>query len=796
MIELKNITKKYINKNNTVIGINNVSLSLPSSGFIAVLGASGCGKTTLLNILGSIDTPDSGKYYFDNELLDFRKKEALQNFRCDIVTTVFQEDHLCNNSSVLENISIVTGIQKEADIDYIFKILEKVELKGKEHNRIHELSGGQKQRVNIARSATRESRVFIADEPTGNLDEKTELLIFRMLNEMSKDKLVILVTHNRNIANTYCDRIIELKDGEIIYDLENVKNSKVSDLKIENDTISIRQDNAFHVDDWIIIKKLLFEKKELKLILNESETKDINRPKIRALPNSREKKHDGNAIWKKVFYDNLKFYWKSHLVIAFLLSLIVSLAITSHQISQFNESSFILETLEKNNSNGISFRRDSQLNPDFIWDGMIGETELNVIKGLENSKLMDYFFDFELYSPPIEASKFFGGYMTGLSYSSYENFDILYGNIDSRGVLITDFTLRELLRYGIYGDVSDIVGNYIPFGSIDLLVTGVINTDFERFGELANYFEKHEKFPPHIERLIKDFKFQRHTVYSRLHLVYPVGENRIINNFIIGPWEVRATLISFDQNTDLEFTSFGEGSGVYVSEGLHNILSKEYGEISFIGYRDTKHRVIGYVKDGRIDDYMIYAFEEIFSKIENSYFLPNQVLVKEFDYNIINHFVTGGHSHTSPVSLVVNEISFVFNSIKTVFVYVLLVLIVMFSLLSTYSIHSLLSKRNRKTGILSVFGIRLSDFYKSNILEFLLMGVIVSGISFSLNSLFRHVMNHQIAADWGIATKAIQFLPLVLIYTPVITSTILVVIVLMTTKLQLQKSISTLMDYN
>ena len=218
MIEIKNLTKIYKSQSKEdVIAVNNISLSFYESGLIVINGESGCGKTTLLNILGGLDKKTSGEYIINKKRVEDFK--SLDDFRNQVVGIVFQDYNLIENLNVFNNINLALSLQDNSNNkQMVFDVLAKVGLEGFEQRKINELSGGQKQRIAIARALVKNSQIILADEPTGNLDSETSNEIFKLLKEISKSKLVIVVSHDRKLSKQFADRLIELKDGKIVSD--------------------------------------------------------------------------------------------------------------------------------------------------------------------------------------------------------------------------------------------------------------------------------------------------------------------------------------------------------------------------------------------------------------------------------------------------------------------------------------------------------------------------------------------------------------------------------------------------
>ena len=237
MITLNNVDK-YFNKHkkNEVHVINNISLNL-DKGLIAILGPSGCGKTTLLNVIGGLDKIRKGSIYVNNQKISSRNTYQVDKIRNLNVGYIFQDYKLIENLSVYDNLALVlkmVGIKDKNEIKKrVEYILDKVGMLRYKRRPAGMLSGGEKQRVGVARALIKNPDIILADEPTGNLDSKNSLEIMKIIKAISNEKLVILVTHEQDLAKFYASRIIELQDGKIIKDYENDANDEL-DYKIEN----------------------------------------------------------------------------------------------------------------------------------------------------------------------------------------------------------------------------------------------------------------------------------------------------------------------------------------------------------------------------------------------------------------------------------------------------------------------------------------------------------------------------------------------------------------------------------
>ncbi len=221
MLKLKNITKEYVTGNSTVLALRGVSIEFRKSEFVSILGQSGCGKTTLLNIIGGLDRYTDGDLVINGKSTKTFKDSDWDSYRNHSIGFVFQSYNLIPHQSVLANVELaltLSGVSKSERRRRAIEALEKVGLGDQIHKKPNQMSGGQMQRVAIARALVNDPDILLADEPTGALDTTTSVQIMELLKEVASDRLVIMVTHNPELAETYSTRIIKLLDGLVIDD--------------------------------------------------------------------------------------------------------------------------------------------------------------------------------------------------------------------------------------------------------------------------------------------------------------------------------------------------------------------------------------------------------------------------------------------------------------------------------------------------------------------------------------------------------------------------------------------------
>ncbi|MDB4860665.1 ABC transporter ATP-binding protein [Alphaproteobacteria bacterium] len=227
MINISSISKEYVMGDNKLLALNNVDVVIKEGEFVSIMGSSGSGKSTLMNIIGCLDVPSNGDYFFRENNISKFSSNKLAELRNKDIGFIFQNFNLLPRLNALENVILpllYSGKSSKERTKLALEALENVGLKDRTHHRPNQLSGGQQQRVSIARAIAGTPKLILADEPTGALDSSTSLEIMKILNDLNKSGItIVLVTHEDDIAK-YGSRIIRMKDGKIIEDKKNVPN--------------------------------------------------------------------------------------------------------------------------------------------------------------------------------------------------------------------------------------------------------------------------------------------------------------------------------------------------------------------------------------------------------------------------------------------------------------------------------------------------------------------------------------------------------------------------------------------
>lgn len=424
MLKLENINKSY---NNELI-LKNINLYFEDTGFISILGPSGSGKTTLLNIISGLIKPDSGTIQYNNLLLNKFNRKSWDSFRTYNLSYIFQDYKLLEDITVIDNIKIVTNNNNK-----IKQLLAKLEINKIQKQKVNKLSGGEKQRVAIARALVNDPDILLADEPTGALDTTNSVKIMNILKEISKNKLVIIVTHNIELAKKYSDKIIYIKDGTTEH----------------ND----------YIKEFTDIKTTILKK-------NKSSIKSIIKLALNGLKSKK----------KRTILTSLA---SSIGIITMALVLLISNGFNK-DLKNYEETT--LSKIPITISNGIYEKKsnseklkDNQINikkkDEYLHENNIDNNYLNYINKLNNNYYISYKYDINL---PLLTNKYKFidiSYFNMIPYKDNdyikENYNIIYGrNINNYNEVLLAIDENNMVEE-------------------DLLMTFGINTDIE-YNKLIN----------------------------------------------------------------------------------------------------------------------------------------------------------------------------------------------------------------------------------------------------------------------------------------------------------------------
>ena len=466
MIVVKNLTKVYKTRRREVRALNNVSFTLPDNGMVFIVGKSGSGKSTLLNMISGLDKFDSGKIIAGGNSVEAMKASDREKYLSSYIGYVFQDYRLIEDFTVRQNVALAADISdSKSSPDDLIRL---VGLEGYENRLPKELSGGQKQRVAIARALVKNPKVILADEPTGNLDQVTTQEILQLLKKISKNTLVLIVSHNLRDADVYADRIIELADGRVISDQSRVEGY--------NNKFAMR-DGVFHLPHHkdlqnVDIGELLRRGKNSKgVVQSEGGFAATKEPQYNGEKSKlRNKRMSAKNIFKvfSIFFKRKIF---SKLTTVFMAAVILSVFYVIQALTLYDTSTAVMDTLVNSDAYGVIVQASTTSSSTDKYVARISEERLARLDEVYDGEVYRLYSEY-LYTNPSGGGESlvtsgqntigFYGYITVGTLNTTEEYakrvlgvdelTILAGTIDPDdenyrpyGVAITDYTADSII---------------------------------------------------------------------------------------------------------------------------------------------------------------------------------------------------------------------------------------------------------------------------------------------------------------------------------------------------------------
>ena len=569
MLEIKNLQKSYVSKKGgKTAALKGINLKFPDTGLVFVLGKSGCGKSTLLNLLGGLDSFDEGEIIINGKSSINFSSADFDSYRNTYLGFVFQEFNIIPDFTVEKNIELALQLQhRKADKSEVNDILKEVDLAGYAKRKPNELSGGQKQRVAIARALIKDPEIILADEPTGALDSTTGKQILSMMKELSKKKLIIVVSHDRDSAEIYADRIVELKDGLVISDVSRIVEGVEDDLiTIDENGMKIKFDNALKKDaleavkdNWTLLDfaKLLMKAHESEADKKKAQGDDIvefrrtDESKITtkktALSLIKAKLPQKDAF--KIGVSNFKAK-KFRLVFTVILS-VLSLAffgfadiMASYDKADTYANAFYegdvnyynITKQELYDNGGGGYTVDVKLTGDDMksLESHFGDRVMKVYRFPEWSVRVNYFktSDDEYFQP----SEYDGFLEVAndpdlISYGSFPtNFrEIMISDYMAKGMI--DFSLAVTDDMGqsveyMFTDISQVIGHTIVISEVEYKITGVYKTNFfDLYNQLNGKSEEQIKKSDELQRASDNLVTDMNMLYGKVMVMDGFGDS-------------------------------------------------------------------------------------------------------------------------------------------------------------------------------------------------------------------------------------------------------------------------------
>ena len=587
MLEVKDLYKSYKSKKgSSCVALKGLNIKFPDKGLVFVLGKSGSGKSTFLNVIGGLDAPDKGEIIIRNKSSKNFSYKDYDSYRNTYLGFIFQEYNVMDNFSVYDNVSLALKLQnKKVNKNDVENILQQVGLDGLEKRKPNELSGGQKQRVAIARALVKNPDIILADEPTGNLDSKTSEQIFDILRNLAKEKLIIIVSHDKDSAEKYADRIIELHDGQVINDVSKINDTNI-EFQVNDDEITIPYNKPLNASQIAKINDTISNNKNAKLKLAKSEykktTKVINKNKSEfkliksRLPNKFATQIGVSNFAHKKFRLIVTIFLTVIALTLFGLSQtfagydIVSASANSFKknnidtiILKQGEYNYEYETLNynvENNLNDETYRTvfgevnniDDYYGVDLVFSNNSSSNIINMIMSLMGKSVDSVYLSNTsglLVTNEVNLKKYF----------KQDNLNVISGNLDNanNGVIVTDYfidcfvrakaSLTTMSAEEIYSAIDrDGKYNLIDNFGTTVPIVAVIGTDYlTKYQDLINtYNADSSQFTGH-----KDYNQFASEVSNFLSIMYTYNKD-IVNDIAssnLGAYMTRYKIKSSDE---------------------------------------------------------------------------------------------------------------------------------------------------------------------------------------------------------------------------------------------------------
>lgn len=631
MIKIERLNKIYTSrKRKNHQALKDINLTLPDHGLVFVLGKSGSGKSTLLNLIGGLDSISSGKITVDGNDISTFDTKSYADYRNTYIGFIFQDYHLIDELTVYENIKISLDLHNVKSKNKISEALKKVGLEGYESRFPTELSGGEKQRVAIARAIVKKPRIILADEPTGNLDNNTASSIIELLKSLSKDCLIITVSHNTTDAYSYADRIIELAGGRIIGDFTR-NPGYIDKLSLHNKDLIYPADHKL-TDEEILFINNGIDSKSFHRVVKRTD-KFIRTDKI--ISEERNVKIDKKRLnpltTMKLSLNFLKSKAIRIIASALMVSIIMVILSLAQTMIGFDANRMISQEMEKNHQDALLFNKildketRSRLDRDYRVE--IDESDIqkfydagyqgkiypvynhNVIITMRTAT---YGHTHAMIWPNGFVTESMGTMIVDEDFLTRKYEEIKYlAKADeerSSGIIITDYVADSVLinqdkdmKYKTY---SDIVGDFsFPGWSVpQLYINGIIDTGYkDRYPEILQLMEED-----------KDFKISDYS------------DNPKVMNFVS---EIYTSLgLSYSLNPNI-FTDY------------ENYFTDDYETQKLWPFKIVLNDTISYPLRVTEYPYLIYDINLDTNEIGMSYLLYNEIFGTEYTKDTLGEFV-------------------------------------------------------------------------------------------------------------------------------------------------------------
>lgn len=816
LVRIRNLNKSYYTESKTITrALEEVSLDFKDSGMNFIVGESGSGKSTLLNIIGGLDDFDSGSVVVGNhQLKDMNEKEK-DYYRNSLIGFVFQELNLLDEYSVKENIKIALDVNSIENEDLINEIIGRLDITEIKDNNIKDISSGQKQRVAIARSLVKGSKIILCDEPTGALDTKTSKEVMELLKEISKERLIIIITHDKELAKLYGDRIIELKDGKIIKDIEkgSLKDKNIKSLS--KNLIEIKKIDEEVVDKINEIRKSYNQKvyissenkeRKVKSLFKEAnfiETKEENGFKVVEPLKDKMKKEEikkSKISLKRLIslaFNNLFNKKKILILTSILMVLSLLLYGVSEGLANYNKVDSYEETINKDDMKNINI---IEIKSGDTYERVYGGNLLYLREKYPSINIAQEY----LLPLKVDLNKTYNGtkkyVLTGVSEINdvtKQGYNIISGKSflsNYNEIIISEYFANALLEGEYFSNVNgvdSIINKNITLNSKEYIIVGVIESKYisslNNEERLDSYLDIRDNLIFVKEGFVNNYINKLNFIDSSLDIFLKEGnisynkEDLSIANIVFDDYSSNSSLsytffeddkYTLHENEILVSESYLENNdmcseGCNASSFFDNELVLTYNSNIIYAYSD--YTVVGTYSfetssnsiDNNLYSNSIIVSSSLKEKILENIYYNYQLLIglsnnDDINKNLINDIYDLGMNINKNFTGSYSKYNEIISNLSDVLNAVSLIMLGMSIVLLYSFIQNSIMLSKRKVGILKSLGVNDKNVFSIFLIETLIVSIVAILGSSVLLLIVSPIINLIVRSKYGFYFSALN----------------------------------------
>lgn len=718
MIEICNLTKIYNSSRNTVLALDDISFKLPSRGLVAIYGENGCGKTTLLNAIATVDTDYTGNILFDGT--DIRKIE--KDYRRNIVSFVFQENDFVSYLDISENIELFSE-----DTEKIQEYCKEFGIDDKLFSISSELSGGQKQRAAVIRGLLKNYAILLVDEPTSSMNSQMETGIFEKLCDLSKEKLVVLVSHNLDLIHKYADVIIHMDKGKIISLEENAS----SEIRYEENTVFIPENfSNFAKLNQNILNEMLASNGKIQIqtfVPANNKTMDFDNTPLQ-IEHKAAKKLSKDL--KKSIFAYSRFNLKSEVLLTEVFTVLCLVALTlSICFYSYNHTGTTYSCFKNNIQGYVMYEEDN------TTYGYWNEKEKISFKNYQelikkyNSDVV-FIINYDNYRSLEYIPKgIYSNEMDGIVLYDEENISLALGRFPEEDeMLVTDYMAQSIVQsVEEYSSLEDVVNYGIEYLGRIIKVSGIVDTDYEKYINQYQDIENRKQFERDCKSSYCCFYYPMKTYLEAENIYYffdflnkEMPEIRSIENYKVAIDRSEEYEDRINDSIKESMIVAYSNNYVYSTKGKYALFSDtSAGYMLVLGEVDTN------------EDYPVYYL----SKSDLSEFKENllnesiRLLIKPKSIKEIEYLDGFKLMHNTRLSDMLSKVEEAVFAVKYLMKYLCIIMAVLVTFILLISVSKQVRSNYKLIAFMKMAGYSKGEYFWNEIMQMLLTGGISVFIS-------------------------------------------------------------------